>query len=45
MVVGQYLTQRRKGAKKTEDKYVIATAARGSWSCLPKTPLRLSDFA
>jgi hypothetical protein len=44
MVIGQNLTQRRKGAKKTENEYMVA-AARDSCSSLSKNPLRLSALA
>jgi hypothetical protein len=45
IVIGQNLTQRRKGAKKTEEKPVDIIPATGCQSSLSKNPLRLSAFA
>jgi hypothetical protein len=45
MVIGQNLTQSRKGAKKMEEKRLVATSAIDSKSFFSKTPLRLSVFA
>jgi hypothetical protein len=44
-LLGWNLTQRREGAKKTDGKWMIATAATGFPSSPREAPLRLSTFA
>jgi hypothetical protein len=45
MIIGQNFTRRRKGAKKTEDEYIVATATSDFLSSRSKTSLRLRAFA
>jgi hypothetical protein len=45
MVIGQNLTQRRKGAKKTVETQMVAVFTTVSEAFFSKTPLRLSALA